>query len=97
MRFLFRSIAAGLLIGTVLFFVPFLFGFVFFVILAFFIVRLVAGPRRYSRRWGPGYYDRSYFANSYSDYYENDIVPIDGGRYHSPINRQAPEQHFPVH
>lgn len=96
MRFLFRAIATGILIGTALFFVPFLFGFLFFGLFVFFIVRMIAGPRRYGRRWGAGYYGHRYFANPYDDYYGNDIVPIDGSRYNASINREAAERHFPV-
>lgn len=95
MRFLFRATAAGILIGAALFFVPFLFGFLFFGLFVFFMVRLIAGPRRYGYYWGRGY-GRPYFANPYDDTYGNDIVPIDGNRYSPSINPSAPERNFPV-
>lgn len=49
-----RTIAIGILAGTALFFFPFVFRFLFFVLIIGLIIRLFAGHRY--RRWGRPYW-----------------------------------------
>ena len=76
MRFPFRAIFIGLLIGAALFFAPFVFPFFIFFFFIFFLSRFFFG-RRWGR-WGYGYGPRWGYPSG--DYYQNDITPIDGGR-----------------
>ena len=92
MKFPFRAVGAGLLAGIAFFFVPFLFRFFLFALLIGFIIRLVAGG--YRGRWAR----RFYGSQKYYRFDEDDnIVPIDGTRYVSPINSRGPERHFNIH
>jgi hypothetical protein len=77
MRFSIRPIVFGIIIGAVLFFVPFRFPFIFLFLFIFFFFR----PwRRRGYGWG---YPR------YADH--NDTLPIDGDRnFHSGRNK-SPE------
>ena len=73
MRFPFRAILGGLLVGAALFFFPFGFPILFFFFFVFVLSRFFFGWRRWS-------YHRDWHY-PYAGYY-NDVTPIDGNRFH---------------
>jgi hypothetical protein len=97
MRNVFRPIAIGIVIGAGLFFVPFLFRFILFVLLLFFIIRLIFGWG-WRRGWrNRRFYGPPFFYDPYDRNNEEDIVPIDRQWYRPSIQRRGPENNFPVH
>jgi hypothetical protein len=77
MRFPFKPIFSGLIIGTFLFFVPFVFPFLFFFLFFFLVARLFR-----PRGWRGGYWRHQF---------RNDIMPIDGYAP-APHNSNEPER-----
>jgi hypothetical protein len=93
MRVLPRTIIGGIIIGAVLFFIPFLLGFILFALLIGFLFRLFIG-----RWWGwnRGYRFPSNYSGDYGRLGYDDIVPIDRQSYSSPIERKSPEHRITI-
>jgi hypothetical protein len=78
MRSSFKAIAIGILVGALIYFIPFRFPLLLFILLFFVFGRFFFRPWRGGYGWRRNGYD-----------YRNDILPIDG--YHRPSTTRNSE------
>lgn len=87
MRKILKALGFGIVLGTAAFFIPYIFKFIFSVIIIGFVLRMIFRSRR--RRYFPNHFD------AHENYY-SPIVPIDNQWYKTNVRGNSTVQNINV-